>query len=333
MGTREWTPLMLLAEINRLRRLGQCPTVEELARAVDLGIDQVQQLLDVLIDRRYVVIDSGRIYPWGAGPSPVVTYKLSPEEIAARYGPPAKSTARAKTAKHDAKEAAEMPKGQPIDWPSNEELVAMADDIAARGGDVLAELSERIGCSPLTVKTRLRFARAAVRGQTASEQARDAMPGPESASDPGTSQDRKAEATTPEPAPGELMQMAEAEAASLVEASRSPQKPDSEKRDTSAYPETDSGSREAQEERNTRALVLLGYCAPDSPPPVIVEQDTLERAPERPGDEWAELVRVNGRRTYRLWRCVAVLPDGAAILLPIDAAIVQVAAAAVPRTA
>jgi len=328
---REWTPLMLLAEINRFRHQGHAPTIEELARAVDLEVQRVQQLLDVLIDRRYVVIDSGRIYPWGAGPSPVVTYKLSPEEIAARYGPPARS--RAKTAKHDAKEAAEMPKGQPIDWPSNEELVAMADDIAARGGDVLAELSERIGCSPLTVKTRLRFARAAMRGQTASEQARDAMPGPESASDPGTSQDRKAEATTPEPDPGELMQMAEHEASRLIEASRSQQEANSENGDTSAYPKTQTGLSEAQGAKNARTLVLLSYCSPESLPTVIVEQDTLERAPERPGDEWAELVRVNGRRTYRLWRCVAVLPDGAAILLPIDAAIVQTASAAVHRTA
>lgn len=163
---REWTPVALLAQVMAFyHRYNGWPTVQELITHTGLPPDQVRSLLDVLLDRRLVQLDGETVYPWEAGPSPVVTYRLSPEEIAARYGPPNRPVGKP----HTTEEAENMPKGVYIAWPPAAELVAMANEIQERGGNVLGELAERFACSTFTIKKQLRQARRAIL-QTASKE-------------------------------------------------------------------------------------------------------------------------------------------------------------------
>lgn len=77
MPPREWTPVALLAQVmGYYHRHNGWPTVKELITHTGLTAEQAQTLLDVLLDRRLVKVDGETVYPWEAGPSPVVTYRL-----------------------------------------------------------------------------------------------------------------------------------------------------------------------------------------------------------------------------------------------------------------
>ncbi|WP_374712265.1 hypothetical protein [Symbiobacterium terraclitae] len=214
MPPREWTPVALLAQVTGwYHRHNGWPTVHDMVQHTGLTPETVRELLDVLVDRRFVKVDRQTIYAWEAGPSEVVTYRLSPEEIAARYGPPNRPAAKPQTTE----EAENMPKGVYIAWPPAAELVAMANEIQERGGNVLGELAERFACSTFTVRKQLQLARRAIL-QAAPEEAGGAVEAtaqgePGSANAPSTAQaDEEADETMAHvdwPDPQTLVRMAD----------------------------------------------------------------------------------------------------------------------------
>lgn len=305
--------MALLAQLHvYYRRENGWPTLRELAVFTELPVEQVQRLVDILVDRRYVRVEGETIYPWEAGPSPVVTYRLSPEEIAARYGPPARPGDRAEARRQvagellgcwperststTAKEESErMPTGQRVNWPDPRELVAMADELTAEGRSAAAVIAARLGVSPATVRKKLQEARHVV---TLLQLKEDGVLAPEETTDtpdPGEA-----------PSSADVMVEAEAEANRLVEASDSGQDARSEATGTptSSKEETPaSGPQDASEQGDLRTfqhLILV------SPTEVRVELVHITMAPEMPGDEWPEIVRVDGRRQVRIWSCIGV---------------------------
>lgn len=314
MAERKWTPLMLLAQVNYYYRRFNCwPTIGDLARETQQTTTQVRELLDKLAERRFIKMDGDTVYPWEAGPSPVVTYRMSPEEIAAKYGPPGQTQAKPKqyidlwprqsdTAEED---DPEMPTGQRIDWPNDEELLALAHEIRTCGGSPAEELAERFGCSAVTVQHRLRRAWRRVRKQRLKE---STSPETSAAGDaiPGETVTEETPEQTSEPTPGELMQEAEAAATAIADGAL-------------VEPEASSEAHNdisPDESSRLRRMLLVD---PDAVR-VTSDLDHVTRAPEKAGDHWAQPVRQKGYLRFREWVCVAVLADGSCLMVPPEAA-------------
>lgn len=329
MPPREWTPMALLAQLHvYYRRENGWPTLRELAVFTELPVEQVQRLVDILVDRRYVRVEGETIYPWEAGPSPVVTYRLSPEEIAARYGPPARPGDRAEARRQvagellgcwperststTAKEESErMPTGQRVNWPDPRELVAMADELTAEGRSAAAVIAARLGVSPATVRKKLQEARHVV---TLLQLKEEGVLAPEETTDtpdPGEA-----------PSSADVMVEAEAEANRLVEASDSGQDARSEATGTptSSKEETPaSGSQDAPVAGDLSTFRRMLLVDPERVT-AVRELDHVTRAPEKVGDHWAQPVWKKGYLRWREWVCVAVLADGTCLMVPPAAA-------------
>jgi hypothetical protein len=311
----------IYVEVQRFfRDKNRWPTVDDLALVTELTKDDVTDKVSRLIEDRLVVMEGERVTVAEAAAGPVTSYKLTPEEIAAKYGAPGKAPVAPRAAvetigsfpdrkpKQETQEENSMPRGQRIPWPAAADLMAMVDEIKRRGGDVYAELAEKFQCSAITAENRVGEARRQFRLEAAAEKAKD---------------------TTTDPTPGDVMREAEHEATAIAEGGSAAQDRTEDTVGGSGRQETVTALTEAHaasvpdELQPFRTMILIEQHDLQALPVFTHETEHVSRAPEKPGDEWPQMVRRNGFRTFRMWKCIAVhsstcvmIPSGAVITEP-----------------
>ncbi|MFZ5815339.1 MAG: hypothetical protein ACOY93_08545 [Bacillota bacterium] len=228
----------------------------------------------------------------------------------------------------------DMPKGIPINWPTDEEFVRITEEAKAKHGDLWATIvAQQFGASAIYVKQRLDRVRARLRDQISAqepptENQRTVAPAASAVGEvlegemvsPGAPALVAAPGEGPElgwPAPDQPVQTGRLTEEQLLSVFG-----EEEQADTAALAATLERAVDDQHRASLvthRTLILIEQPDPQVMPVVRRELEHVARAPEQPGDDWAEPLRVDGRRTYRMWTCVGMVDPATCILFPAGA--------------
>lgn len=354
MSKRTVTPPQLLVEIRRYHTgpgHGNWPTVAQLVKELQCSQEEVQQGVDWLIDRRMVDMEGDRVMLSEAKASPLIVRQMTAEERE-RYGPPNRREPSSRPIglfpspdnKPETPQEVqnEMPTGTRIEWPSDE-MFMVEVDAAKRihGPEWALILARKYSSSQGTVRkvaleARHRLGMADISGEP--------MPGQAEPTESSSVLDTPAAAHTlasdeakqgvgsPEPTPASesptdaqqgiyedsWAQEAEREASALTTPGEDLQ---------AAMVTLDRViSEQAVATLATHATLILIDESADRPAQVMLVHEHLTQAPECIGDKWAEPIRVNGYRDYRIWTAVGflLLDDGPTfVMMPVGVELVR----------